>query len=219
MGLNQSSYIRKSYIVGSLIGENGCSFVKDVDTGEGARKALFKCHCGNEFIGNITSVRSGKKRGCESCRLKMKPHNYSHGMTDTTEYRTWCHMIARCYNPTDAKYPLYGARGIFVHDEWRNNFMAFYNYVGSKPNPKWSLDRIDVNSSYIPGNVRWASPKTQSNNTRSNIYLTFKGKTLTATEWGDLLGIMPCTIRARKKRGWTDEDSLTKPIRPINHSL
>jgi len=89
--------------------------------------------------------------------------------------------------------------------------MAFYNYVGDKPSPKHSLDRIDVNGNYEPGNVRWADAKMQANNMRTNINLTYQGKTLTAAQWSEIVNLSSTTIRKRKKKGLTDEECLTLP--------
>lgn len=101
----------------------------------------------------------------------MTHHNIIHGHTkrnskSTPEYRSWCSMKARCFNEKNRAYPSYGGRGISVCDEWKNDFLAFFNYVGKKPDDKHSIDRIDNNGNYEPGNVRWASAKTQNGNRR-----------------------------------------------------
>jgi hypothetical protein len=77
-------------------------------------------------------------------------------------------MKARCYNPKDTKYPDYGGRGIVMCDEWRNSFEAFLADVGPRPAPGLSIDRIDNDGNYEPGNVRWATHVVQQSNTRRN---------------------------------------------------
>jgi len=80
------------------------------------------------------------------------------------EYRAWCNMKSRCYWPGHNSYQHYGGRGVIVCERWLHNFDNFYYDVGPKPHKTFSLDRIDVNGHYEPGNVRWASPLDQAHN-------------------------------------------------------
>ena len=85
-------------------------------------------------------------------------------------YRAWRDMIQRCHNKNNHAYCDYGARGVTVCDKWRGKggFVAFYEHIGNQPDNKedWSVDRIDNNKGYGPGNVRWATAKDQANNRR-----------------------------------------------------
>lgn len=90
----------------------------------------------------------------------------SHGMRHSPEYQSWRHMKHRCNNPANPHYQNWGGRGITVFPEWVNSFSAFYAYVGPKPGPDYSIDRIDNNGNYEPGNVKWSTPLEQANNTR-----------------------------------------------------
>lgn len=92
--------------------------------------------------------------------------NRRHGMTGTPEYNAWLKMRKRCGNPKDKAYRNYGARGIHVCPEWQRSFEAFFAHVGPKPSPDLSIDRIDNDRGYEPGNVRWADTSTQNRNRR-----------------------------------------------------
>ncbi len=85
-------------------------------------------------------------------------------------YGTWQGMKGRCLNPTDRQYRNYGGRGISVHSDWRDDFPAFRDWVeanlGKRPEG-YSLDRIDNDGNYEPGNLRWASARTQAGNRRT----------------------------------------------------
>jgi len=87
----------------------------------------------------------------------------------TPEYKSWIGMKSRCNNENDPGYTHYGGRGIQICSEWRHDYKAFYNYMGDKPTPKHSIDRINVNGNYEPGNVRWANAHTQNANTTANV--------------------------------------------------
>ena len=91
-------------------------------------------------------------------------------MKKTKIYATWCNIKTRCNNKNINFYARYGGRGIKMCEEWENSFMAFYSDVSRLPNfgnPDYTLDRIDNNGNYEPGNVRWASNHTQAVNSRN----------------------------------------------------
>jgi len=92
--------------------------------------------------------------------------NTKHGMRHTAEYDTWCKIKSRCLNPNNKDYEEYAGRGITISKKWINDFMAFYLHIGKKPEGKYSIDRIDNDKGYIPGNVRWATDSEQQLNKR-----------------------------------------------------
>lgn len=114
--------------------------------------------------------------------------NKTHGMTNTKIYGVWNGMIQRCRNPHNPDYKNYGGRGIKVCDRWINSFENFLEDMGESPQDM-SIDRIDVNSDYCPDNCRWASVKTQANNTTQNVYLKYNGQQHTIAQWVSLLHV------------------------------
>ena len=87
---------------------------------------------------------------------------------DSPVYRIWVGMKQRCFDSNHHSYPYYGGRGIDVCDEWANSFTSFYEHIGDRPSRGHSVDRINVNGNYEPGNVRWATAVEQANNKRSS---------------------------------------------------
>lgn len=132
---------------------------------------LCKCDCGNECLKDNVRLESGKAESC-GCLWKERiadkgKRARTHGMSRTPEYRAWTAMRRRCSNPSCGSYRDYGGRGIMVCYEWQKSFASFIKDVGLRPSDAHSLDRIDVNKNYEPGNVRWATTIEQANNKRA----------------------------------------------------
>lgn len=143
-----------------------------------------------------------------------KSHLHTRDRRATKLYRAWSNMKVRCFNP---KYPLfhrYGGRGITVCDRWLTfeNFMAD---VGEPPSARHTIERIDNDRGYEPGNVRWATVRDQASNRRTNRKLTLAGETLTVSEWARRLGLNVSSLLERIQTGWPIEKALTTPnVRP-----
>ena len=137
-----------------------------------------------------------------------------HGMDRTPEHCAWVSMKQRCTNPKKREYEHYGGRGIKVCDEWMRSFLAFFAYVGPRPSAKHSLDRIDVNGNYEPGNVRWATQQEQADNTRTVKMVTLNGKTQSHSAWAREMGLAVGQITARIKSGWSVEEAILTPSIP-----
>jgi hypothetical protein len=125
-------------------------------------------------------------------------------------------MRGRCNNLNDSEYHNYGGRGIKVYDEWNNSYESFKDYVSKLSHygeKGYTLDRIDVNGNYEPGNIRWANAKTQANNRRDNHTIELNGLKLTLKQWSEKLNIPYSTLTNRINiYGWSEYDALTKPV-------
>jgi hypothetical protein len=126
-------------------------------------------------------------------------------------------MIQRCENPNHRSFHRYGGRGIFVCPAWRSSFDLFIRDAGRRPSYAHSLDRIDNDGGYEPGNVRWATRKEQSRNSSVIRWLTLRGETMPLTDWAKRLGVPGQTITTRLARGWPVERALTQPASRIGN--
>ncbi|MFE2324633.1 hypothetical protein ACFXD5_12060 [Streptomyces sp. NPDC059385] len=120
-----------------------------------------RCDCGTEKVMYVHHVGGSRSCGCAKIGATR-----THGMSHTPEYAAWERMIFRCTNPNDKRWADYGGRGISVYPTFRADFTAFYAEVGPRPTPDHSLDRIDNDRGYEPGNLRWATRSQQSLNQR-----------------------------------------------------
>ena len=175
---------------------------------------LCKCDCGNTKIVETARLNNGATRSCgclqrETTIKRNYKHGYAHrGQNDIT-FSTWCSMWKRC---TDPRYKDYYGRGIIVCERWRD-FAAFLEDMGPRPSLKMSIDRIDFNGNYEPGNCRWATDLEQGNNTRRNHKELYDGEMLSIAEISRRCGIGQTTIHRRLKSGLTIEQATTlKPI-------
>lgn len=206
----------------NYIGEKyGLLTVLDIKYTKNHRKSLIcQCECGNTTILNSTNWEKTKSCGC----LEWKAH-ITHGLRYTRLNSIWNGIKDRCYNSNSISYPNYGGRGIIVCNEWKDNFKAFYDwamkngYDETAPYGKCTIDRIDNNGNYEPSNCRWVDKQVQANNTRTNRYVEFNGKTQSVAMWGKELGIPRTVITQRlNKCGWSVEKALTTPVKISNRN-
>jgi hypothetical protein len=128
------------------------------------KKVIWRCVCD---CGVQTTVVSGAlaSGNTTSCGCAIKEAITKHGGSGKGSYNTWRAMMRRCYNVADKDYPRYGGRGVSVYEPW-HEYVAFALEVG-EPKDAETFDRIDTTGSYVPGNVRWATPTIQARNVRT----------------------------------------------------
>jgi len=178
------------------------------------------CTCGNKVVVPAKSLKTGNNKSCGCLKKELdKTRGITHGLSKTPEYHAWDNIKGRCYNINDKRFSDYGGRGITVCEEWKNDFLAFYNCVGPRPSKKHSIDRIDNDGDYRQGNVKWSTAKEQQNNTRQNHYITVNGKTLNIAQWSILVGIHRGTLNHRLTKGWSDYDAVFTPVRDDKHNI
>jgi hypothetical protein len=135
-------------------------------------------------------------------------HGHVRGRKRSATHYAWTNMISRCINKNRPDYHRYGGRGITVCDAWRNSFSAFLADMGPRPDGT-SLDRIDNNCGYEPGNCRWATKHEQMQNTSATRRISFRGETMGINAWASRLGINKQSLSDRLRRGWPLEKALT----------
>ena len=136
-----------------------------------------------------------------------------------SEQGIWYGMVFRCTNEKYDRYMDYGGRGIKVCDRWigEEGFKNFLSDMGPRPSSRHTIDRYpNNNGDYEPSNCRWALPKQQSRNMRSNAFYEFDGESLCISEWAERYGIGPQVLARRIKLGWPMEIALTQPVKKYN---
>jgi len=141
----------------------------------GRRAVLCRCDCGTETVVKLADFCRGiavscgcRKRRTMILRNRTASPNVTHGLGKHWLYQTWHKMLDRCENPDAKDYARYGARGIRVCARWHDVALFVEDIerdLGDRP-AGWTLDRIDNDGNYEPGNVRWASAATQAANRR-----------------------------------------------------
>lgn len=178
---------------------------------------LCKCDCGNEVAIRGDHLRKGRR---VSCGCKWKKDN-GDGRTKHPLYGVWCGIKRRCKDKRRKDYKNYGGRGIKVCKEWIEDPFSFYNWAENNGYKEGlTIDRIDVDGNYCPGNCRWVTRKENCRNTRRpKKYIEYKGTIKTLGEWADELGISYDTLLGRLREGWSVERAFEFPRRFYNTKL
>ena len=174
-----------------------------------------RCSCGEKRKVALYKLTSGLSRSC-GC-LKKEEFNRritTHGLSKTPEYVAWSGMKQRCYDKPAPVFAQYGGVGIRMHPLFlgENGFKNFFDYIGAKPSQGHSIDRIDNNKGYEPGNIRWSTKLEQMANRKNTIWITYNGRTKNLADWSRETGIARTTLWARIKRQWDIKRIIEKPV-------
>lgn len=174
---------------------------------------LCKCDCGNESIIDGCNLVRGVSQSCGCLRKEvLGVRQRTHGESHSAEFHCWQGMKTRCTNRRRTAYKNYGGRGIKVCERWLyfENFLAD---MGRRPGHGMTIERINNDGDYEPGNCRWAPRREQNRNSRQNVHLKFMGERKIVAEWSAKTGIKSSTIRARLSAGWSVREALTATVR------
>ena len=168
------------------------------------------CDCGGTRDATSNKLVSGRTVAC-GCSHGSPTHGHTRARRSSPTYSSWSAMIARCTYPSNPAYEHYKKRGITICDRWRE-FENFLSDVGERPSLLHTLDRVDNNASYKPGNVRWATRKEQANNRMTNVWFEYDGQQLTFQQLVEKTGLPKEFLRHRLLRAkWSLDKALSYP--------
>jgi hypothetical protein len=171
-----------------------------------------RCDCGTELIVGGHRLRQGRKNRCAAATHKV-PRPPTLTAEYKSEYQSWRNMLARCTDPSHKNYKNYGARGITVCERW-SKFKNFMLDMGRKPDPKFTIEREDVNGNYEPTNCKWISRKDQGRNKRNSVFVAYQGKKMLLIDLVEELGLSRAVVHGRLKMGWTLAQAIALPVPP-----
>lgn len=201
----------KLNLIGHVFGR--LTVTNQAPTQNGRTQWVCTCECGNQLIVDSHKLRKGTRKSCGCLRvdhaIALGHQKKTHGQKNTRLYQSWKSMKQRCTYEHDIGFANYGGRGIRICEEWLHSFETFRDWALSNGyGEDLTLDRIDLNGDYSPTNCRWASPKEQARNRRSNVL--YKGKCL--AQWAEENGIRTDTLNFRLRAGWPIEKALSTPV-------
>lgn len=170
----------------------------------------FRCQCD---CGRIAEIRVNHFIHDNQTTCGRFHKKYENSKIGYALYSAWNSLCRRCFNPKHHKYYRYGARGITVCDQWKNDYNSFYNWsIQNGYQLGLSLDRINNDGNYEPSNCRWTTRKKQQRNMCRNKIITYKNQTYCLAEWCEKLNLKYKTINSRLHKGWSIERAFETPI-------
>ncbi len=150
---------------------------------------LCQCDCGNTHTAYAGNLKNNSTKSCGCAQ-----HTIVHGGSYSSEYAIWKAMRRRCGSARCIEFKNYGGRGITVCPRWAQSFKAFQEDMGPRPSAAYTLDRINNEGNYEPGNCRWATRIEQASNTRRSRFIELNGEWVTLSEAGRRLGVTLSTV-------------------------
>lgn len=177
-----------------------------------------RCECGTQKVVRGSHLADGRTRSCGCLVVDvLATQNRVTSCAETRAmYGWWKGIIYRCTKVTDPNYHRYGGRGITICDRWLRSVEAFISDIDRDLGPRpigHSLDRKDNDGNYEPGNVRWATSKTQNRNRRDNRLIEFDGVVHCLSEWAEIAGISSEALYQRLRRGWSLSESINGRVK------
>jgi hypothetical protein len=178
---------------------------------------LCECDCGQQSVVDGPSLATKNTTSC-GCYFLEQTTKHGHARrikgasgkrTLTKTYFCWRNMRTRCNDTSSKDYPSYGGRGIHVCGRWNDSFEAFLSDMGEQPEGL-TLERVDNERGYEPGNCIWTTRAAQRRNTRAVHHITYRGQQMCLTDAARASGLNPSTLTSRIRRGW-DESRLFLP--------
>lgn len=160
-------------------------------------KWICKCDCGNDVVCTGDNLRGSHTKSCGCFKSQSSAGRaYKHGMHGSHTWLSWREARYRVSNPNHPKWHRYGGRGISMCERWFNSFEEFFKDMWTCP-PDKTIDRINNDGDYEPGNCRWATPSEQANNTSTNGIVKSNGTEMTISQYCKLHGLCPSKFRYR----------------------
>ncbi|CAA7618259.1 hypothetical protein [Magnetospirillum sp. SS-4] len=200
----------------TVVRSGECAFSR-----QGRKRArwLCRCDCGTEKLVLDQSLRlalSSETGGSRSCGCwaaeKIIRHGHNRFGHPSSEYGAWIAAKKRCHNPRNASFDRYGGRGIQMCPRWKDDFSAFLQDMGAKPDPGFSLDRINPDGDYEPGNCRWAPVDVQARNRAGVRWYEFDGQPALLGDIANFFGISREMARSWERQGVLPAKPLTTPV-------
>lgn len=180
------------------------------------------CDCGGLHLARTGHLRAGVVTSCgcaqrDAGRRTGLVHGHKrrkHGMSRSRLDGIFDNMMKRCYRPGSRRYERYGGRGIGIFNQWIVDRASFFAWaMANGYSDGLSIERVDNDGNYEPGNCRWIERGRQQANTSRSHMITWDGRSQTLSDWAREIGIAPRALQRRADRGWPIDRILTQPLR------
>ncbi len=189
--------------------------LKETATDMTAKEMCIKYGVSEYKLRQVLRLYGLKPKTPERAKVRNPISNWARTFNGGKLVSIYYDMLKRCHDPKNKGYKRYGARGIYVCEEWRNNCSSFYTWAKENGYRKGlTIDRIDNNKGYSPDNCKWTTWKVQTDNSCNTRWILFNGEKKTLKDWAATLDISYQVLADRIYRyGWSIERALTTPVK------